>query len=451
MAQAELNYMDRDLPHNKEAEQSVIGSTLTDPKSVASSAEIIRPDDFYFEQNREIYAVIMELFNENIPVDIVTVSDRLNQHDRLDAVGGISYLAAVASSVPTTGNVAYYSKIIKEKSMLRSLLFASRAITEIAFSEGDSSDKLLEQAEQLIFDVSAKREQNDIVQIQDILMTSYQEMVHNALNKDKLTGTPTGFDELNRRTGGFHGGELIIIAGRPGMGKSSFAVNIAENASIHNNITVAIFNLEMSRSMIVNRILCSQALVDSSKVRMGDFSGEDWKQLGSVVDKVAVAPIYIDDTASITVSEIRAKCRRLKQTKNLGLVVIDYLQLMQGTGKGENRQQEISDISRSLKILSKELNIPVVALSQLARTCESRSDKRPMLSDLRESGAIEQDADMVMFLYRDEYYNKDSEEKNIAECIIAKQRNGETGTFKLGWQGRYTKFVNIDYNAAAEG
>ena len=450
MAETDLNYMDRELPHSREAEQSVIGSALTDAKSVAVSAEIIRPDDFYFEQNREIYSVIMELFNENTPIDIVTVSDRLNRGDRLDAVGGITYLASVASSVPTTGNVAYYSKIIKEKSTIRRLISSSRAISEIAYEGSESVDRILEQSEQLIFDVSSSKEQSDIVKIQDVLLSAYQEMVENALNKGSLTGVPTGFDELNRRTGGFHGGELIIIAGRPGMGKSSFAVNIAEHAAISEGIPVAIFNLEMSKSMIVNRILCSQALVDSSKVRLGNFTGEDWQQLGSVIDRVAASPIYIDDTASITVSEIRAKCRRLKQIKNLGMVIIDYLQLMQSSGRADNRQQEISDISRSLKVLAKELNIPVIALSQLARSCETRSDKRPMLSDLRESGAIEQDADIVMFLYRDEYYNKDSEDKNIAECIIAKQRSGETGMFKIGWQGRYTKFVNIDYTVSED-
>lgn len=450
MAEPDLSYMDRELPHSREAEQSVIGSALTDAQSVAVSAEIIRPDDFYFEQNREIYSVIMELFNENTPIDIVTVSDRLNRGDRLDAVGGITYLASVASSVPTTGNVAYYSKIIKEKSTIRKLISSSRAISEIAYAGAESVDRILEQSEQLIFDVSSSKEQSDIVKIQDVLMSAYQEMVENALNKGTLTGVPTGFDELNRRTGGFHGGELIIIAGRPGMGKSSFAVNIAEHAAISEGVPVAIFNLEMSKSMIVNRILCSQALVDASKVRLGNFTGEDWQQLGSVIDKVAASPIYIDDTASITVSEIRAKCRRLKQIKNLGMVIIDYLQLMQSSGRADNRQQEISDISRSLKVLAKELDIPVIALSQLARTCETRSDKRPMLSDLRESGAIEQDADIVMFLYRDEYYNKDSEEKNIAECIIAKQRSGETGMFKMGWQGRYTKFVNIDYTVSEE-
>ena len=438
---------ERELPHSKEAELSVIGSVLSDAHSVAASAEIIKPDDFYYTANREIYRVVMDLFNENVPVDIVTVSDRLNQSDKLDGVGGITYLSTAATSVPTTGNVEYYAKIIKEKAVLRRLIKASAAISELAYSEYDNIERVMEQSEQVVFDVSSEKESNDIVPIQDVLMTAYQDMVENSINKGTITGVATGFNELNRRTGGLHGGELIIIAGRPGMGKSSFAVNIAEHAAINDKIPVAIFNLEMSKTMIVNRILCSQALVDSQKVRLGDFDSEDWQQIGAVVDKVASAPLYVDDTASITVSEIRAKCRRLKQTKNLGMIIIDYLQLMQGSGKGDNRQQEISDISRSLKVLAKELDIPVIALSQLSRTSETRSDKRPMLSDLRESGAIEQDADIVMFLYRDEYYNKDTEKKNIAECIIAKHRSGETGTFELGWKGKYTKFTNIDYTA----
>ncbi|MCX7715719.1 MAG: replicative DNA helicase [Clostridia bacterium] len=437
----------RELPYSMEAEQSVIGSVLKSSQSVALSAEIVKPDDFYFESNREIYRIVMELFNENTPIDIVTVSDRLNQADKLEAVGGITYLTSVATAVPTTRNIGYYSKIVKEKSVLRRLIKATHAISEMAYSESDKTERILEQAEQLIFDVSAGRNQSDIVPISDVLMGSYTEMVENSLNKGKLTGLPTGFHELDRRMAGLQNSDLILIAGRPGMGKSSFAVNIAEHVAIEENVTVAIFNLEMSKSQLVNRILCSQALVDSNKMRLGELSGSDWQQIGEVVDKVAMAPLYIDDTPSITVSEIRAKCRRLKQTKNLGLVVIDYLQLMQSSGRADNRQQEISEISRSLKILAKELDIPVITLSQLSRASESRSDKRPMLSDLRESGAIEQDADIVIFLYRDEYYNKDSEDKNLAECIIAKYRSGETGMFKLGWQGKYTKFLNIEIGA----
>lgn len=439
-----MDMMGRELPHNQEAEQAVIGSALKDSESVAASAEIIKPKDFYFDSNREIYNVIMELFNENIPIDFVTVSDRLKQADKLDVVGGVQYLASVASNVPTTQNVTYYSKIIKEKSVLRTLIKSANAISELAYSEDGKTGQILEQSEQLIFDVSSSREQNDIVPVSDVLMSTYNEMVENSKNKGKITGLDTGFIELNNRTGGFRGGELIIIGGRPGMGKSSFAVNIAEHIAINNKKTVAIFNLEMSKNQMVSRIICSQALVESNKMRTGELAGEDWLQIGEIIDRIALAPLYIDDTASITVSEIRAKCRRLKQTKNLSLVVIDYLQLMQGS-RTDSRQQEISEISRSLKVLAKELDVPVIALSQLARSAESGGDKRPMLSHLRESGSIEQDADMVMFLYRDEYYNQDTEDKNIAECIIAKNRSGETGMFKLGWKGMYTKFLNIEF------
>ncbi len=442
-----LNFNERTLPHNKEAEQSVLGSVLSNSHAVSTACEIIKPDDFFFNQNKEIFSVVMELFNENIPIDVVTVSDRLNLHDKLEEVGGVPYLSSLIINVPTTGNVEYYAKIIKDKATLRHLIYKAQNILTMAYDEADLTERILDRSEQLILDVSSNNENSDIVHISEITMTSFDEMVQNSLNKGTVTGISTGFNYMNNATGGLHGGELIIIAGRPGMGKSSFAVNIAENVAINEGVPVAIFNLEMSKSMIVNRIICSQALVDSQAVRKGDFQMEDWQQICSIIDKLSASPIYIDDSSSITVSEIRAKCRRLKQTKNLGLVVIDYLQLMQGSGRSESRQQEISEISRSLKVLAKELDIPVIALSQLSRTSESRSDKRPMLSDLRESGAIEQDADVVIFLYRDEYYNKETTDKNVAEVIIAKQRSGSTGSFKLGWQGRYTKFVNIDYTA----
>ena len=445
-----VNYAERVLPHSKEAEQSVLGSALSDSHAVGTACEILKPNDFYYSQNKEVFIAILELFNENSPIAIVTVSDRLNQRDKLDAVGGVQYLSTLVMSVPTTGNVEYYAKIIKDKATLRNLIYSSENILSMAYDEDGTTERILDKSEQLILDVASNKEQNDIVHISDIMMTAYDDMVKNSLSKGSVTGISTGFKYMNNATGGLHGGELIIVAGRPGMGKSSFAVNIAEHAAIADNIPVAIFNLEMSKSMIVNRIICSQAMVDSQNVRKGEFAPEDWQQICSVIDKLSAAPIYIDDSSSITVSEIRAKCRRLKQTKNLGLVVIDYLQLMQGSGRTDNRQQEISEISRSLKVLAKELDIPVIALSQLSRTSETRSDKRPMLSDLRESGAIEQDADMVIFLYREDYYKEDTENKNIAEVIIAKQRSGSTGKFKLGWQGRYTKFVNIDYTADEE-
>lgn len=445
-----IDVIGRELPYSQDAELAVIGSALTNPHSVAESAEIVKPSDFYFPQNREIYSAILELFNENLAIDFITVSNRLSQNDKLDAVGGITYLRNAATNVPTTRHVTYYSSIIKDKATLRVLIQRANAISDMAYSEADKVERVVDQAEQLIFDVSASRERGDILPVSEIFLGSYQELVESATSQGGITGLSTGFDELNRRTGGFHSGELILVAGRPGMGKSSFAVNIAEYVSINEKKTVAIFNLEMPKEQIVNRIICSQALVDSNKIRTGDITGEDWEKIGSIVDKVSSAPLYIDDTASITVSEIRAKCRRLKQTKNLSMVIIDYLQLMQSSGRAENRQQEISEISRSLKILAKELGVPVVALSQLSRASESRSDKRPVLSDLRESGAIEQDADIVMFLYRDDYYKEDTNEKNIAECRIAKNRSGETGTFKLGWNGKYTKFSNLEFAVKEE-
>ena len=441
-----MQNLGREMPFNQEAEQSVIGSILSNaPACVGDAIELLKPTDFYFAQHAIIFGVIVDLFNENSAIDFVTVGNRLNRDDKLDTVGGIDYLRSIATGVPTTRNVVYYSNIVKENSVLRNLIACSNQISDMAYSAADKSDRILEQAEQLIYDVSSNREQNDIVPISDILYTSYQQLVEDSQNNGGITGLSTGFNELNRRTGGFHGGELILIAGRPGMGKSSFAVNIAEHVSIVDKKAVAIFNLEMPKEQIVNRILCSQALVNSNKIRTGDMEPDDWRKIGEVVNKVEVAPMYIDDTASITVSQIRAKCRRLKQTKGLSLVVIDYLQLMQSSGRTDSRQQEIAEISRSLKILAKELDIPVIALSQLSRASESRSDKRPMLSDHRESGAIEQDADMVMFLYRDDYYNKETEDKNLAECIVAKNRSGETGTFKLGWRGEYTKFSNVEF------
>ena len=438
---------ERPLPHSKIAEQSVLGSLFSSSQAVSTACELLKPDDFFYTQNKEIFSCVLELFNENIKIDIVSVTERLNMRDKLEAVGNVQYLTSLIVNVPTTGNVEYYAKIIKDKAKLRHLIHTSQGIMNMAYDEEDLTERIIDRSEQMMMDISSGKDQSDIEHISDIIMTSYDEMVENSLNKGNVTGIPTGFRYLNNATGGLHGGELIIIAGRPGMGKSSFAVNIAENAAINENIPVAIFNLEMSKSMIVNRIICSQARVNSQNVRKGEFTMEDWQQICAKIDTLSAAPIYIDDSSAITVSEIRAKCRRLKQTKNLGLVVIDYLQLMQGSGRSESRQQEISDISRNLKVLAKELNIPVIALSQLSRSVESRSDKRPIMSDLRESGAIEQDADIILFLYRDDYYNEDSKEKNIAEVNIAKQRSGSTGKFKLGWQGAYTKFVNIDYTA----
>ncbi|MCH5213184.1 MAG: replicative DNA helicase [Oscillospiraceae bacterium] len=441
---------ERDIPFNMEAEQAVLGGALSDSSCVADAAEILVPNDFYFTANKLVFEAVMDLFNENKAIDFVTVQEQLKLSNKLDAVGGIEYLKRLSASVPTTQHIRYYSSIIKEKSVLRALIKGATSISDMAYDGNDSLARLLERSEQVIFDISSSRESNDLVHISDILQTSYESMAKNAENKGGITGISTGFDELNKRTGGFHGGELIIIAGRPGMGKSTFAVNIAEHVSISQGKTVAIFNLEMPKEQIVNRILCSQALVNNGRIRTGSMEMDDWEKICDVADTIAKAPLYIDDTASITVSQIRAKCRRLKQTKNLEMVIIDYLQLMQSSGRSENRQQEISEISRSLKVLAKELDIPVIALSQLKRESESQKGKRPILSDLRESGAIEQDADMVMFLFRSYYYSKDPEEKDLAECIIAKNRSGETDSFNLGFKGEYTKFQNIEYKVSEQ-
>ena len=436
---------DRDLPFNMEAEQAVLGSALTDSESVGEAAQVLKPDDFYFSANKFIFEAVMDLFNANSAIDFVTVTEQLKLNNKLDAVGGIDYLKRLAVSVPTTQHVKYYSDIIREKSILRMLIRQAEKISSMAHSEEDTLSQLIERSEQMIFDISSSREQTDIVHISDVLQSAYDAMARNAENRGGITGIATGFDELNKRTGGFHGGELIIIAGRPGMGKSAFAVNIAEHISINLGKTVAIFTLEMPREQIVNRILCSQALVNNGRIRTGTMEPDDWEKICDVADSIAKAPIYIDDSASITVSQIRAKCRRLKQMKQLDLIVIDYLQLMQGSGRSDNRQQEISEISRSLKVLAKELDVPVIALSQLKRESESQKGKRPILSDLRESGAIEQDADMVMFLFRNYYYSKNPEEKELAECIIAKNRSGDVDTFPLGFRGEFTKFQNIEF------
>lgn len=445
-----MNMQEFELPHSQEAEKAVIGCILQDSKALAAACEILKPEDFYFDANREIYAVGIELFNENSPVDIVTVSDRLTRWDKLDQVGGVPYLAAVSASISTTENVTHYANIVLEKSVLRKLSKTATVINTLAVSGDDESSQILSRAQQMIYDVAEGNEKKDIVPVGDIIMDTYEEMVENAENPHKLTGLSTGFEQYDKRYGGFHDGELIIIAGRPGMGKSSLAVNIAENVAIAQGKTVAIFNLEMPKESLLKRIICSQAFIDSSKMLTGDFNGDDWVSMGNHLDKIALAPLYIDDTSTVTVSEIRAKCQRLKQTKGLSLVVIDYLQLMKTSGRIDSRQQEITEISRSLKVLAKELGVPIIALSQLNRELEKRQDKRPVISDIRESGSIEQDADAVIFIYRDEVYNKDSEDKSKAEVNVIKHRSGQPGMFKLGWQGKYTKFTNIDFRVKEE-
>lgn len=432
-------------PHDTEAEQAVIGSMLTDQDAVLDAIETLKPDDFYREDNKYIYEAILNLYNKAEPIDIITVKNELMSMKKLEVVGGLEYLAALPDKVPLVSNAEKYIKIVEEKSVLRQLIKASNELIDLGYAQNEEVENIMDQAEQKIFDIMQGQNKKGFSLLKDVLVESFAEIEKLYNQKQPITGVPTGFADLDYKTAGLHNSDLILIAARPSMGKSALALNIATYAAINAKIPVAMFNLEMSKSQLVNRMLCSEAMVDSNKIRTGKIEEDDWTKLATALGPLSEAPIYIDDTAGITVAEIRAKCRKLKLEKNIGLVVIDYLQLIQGSGKkNTNREQEISEISRSLKIMAKELDVPVVALSQLSRAAEQRQDHRPMLSDLRESGAIEQDADIVMFLYRDDYYNPDSEKKNIAEIILAKHRSGSTGTVELLWMGNYTKFANIE-------
>ena len=433
-------------PHDIEAEQAVIGSMLTDMEAVVSSIENLKPEDFYREDNKLIFSAMVNLYNRSEPIDLITVKSELESMGKFDQVGGIEYLADLPEKVPTTANANKYIKIVEDKSTLRRLIKTANEIIELGYDPTEELDDIMEGAEKKIFNLMQDKNQKGYTPIKDILVDSFNQLEELYNRKQHITGVPTGFIDLDYRTAGLHGSEFILIAARPAMGKSAFVLNIAANAALKANIPVAIFSLEMSKEQMVNRILCSEAMVDSNKVRTGKLDEEDWAKLAEAIGPLSETGIYIDDTPGISITEIRAKCRKLKLEKDIGLVIIDYLQLVQGSSRRAqgSREQEIAEISRSLKILAKELDVPVIALSQLSRAVEQRPDHRPMLSDLRESGSIEQDADIVMFLYRDDYYNEDSEKKDIAEVIIAKQRSGSTGTVDLGWLGSYTKFVNLE-------
>ena len=431
-------------PQDIEAEQAVIGSMLTDQDAVVAAIETLKPEDFYREDNKLIYSAILNIYNRAEPIDIITLKAELSSMGKLDNVGGLEYIVGLPDKVPTTANVDRYIKIVEEKSMLRNLIKTANEILSMGYDQTEDVEDVMDLAEKKIFDVMQKKSKTGYTSIKDVLVESFTKLEELYNQKQHVTGVPTGFIDLDRMTAGLHGSEFILIAARPAMGKSAFALNIATYAATRANVPVAIFSLEMSKEQVGNRILCSEALVDSNNVRTGDLNDEELSKLAETSGELSQAPIYIDDTAGITITEMRARCRKLKLEKNIGLVVVDYLQLIQGSGKTSGREQEIAEISRSLKILAKELEIPVIALSQLSRAVEARDDHRPMLSDSRESGSIEQDADIVMFLYRDDYYNEDSPEKNVAEVIIAKQRAGSTGTVKLAWIGNYTKFANLE-------
>ena len=438
------------IPQNTDAEEAVLGAILVNPVVLTKVVEGLKPDCFYKPAHRHVYEAMLQLFNQNERIDIVSVSNVLDYSQKLETVGGRAFINDLALNAISTANIEYYAKIIQEKAIKRALINAGSEIVSFGY-DVNPIDQSLDQAEKLIFDIASKKATTDLVHVKDLVLNTYERIEYRFEHKDELSGTPTDFYELDAMLNGLQKSDLIILAARPAMGKTAFALNIAQNVALRAKVPVAIFSLEMSKDQLVTRMLCSEAEIDSQRVKTGNMQSKDWEKLAEAMNAFAQAPIYIDDTSGCTITDIRAKCRRLKMAeKNLGLILIDYLQLMESSGK-EDRMQQISAISRGLKILAKELDVPVIALSQLSRAVESRTDKRPMLSDLRESGSIEQDADIVMFIYRDEYYRKDGDEeeeaikaanKGESEIIIAKHRNGSVGTVKLLFQGNITKFKN---------
>ena len=432
------------MPHSEEAEQSVIGSMIMDGEAIVTAMEILVPGDFYGRQYGILFEAVTELFADAKPVDLVTLRDKLKEKDVPQELYSIEFLADLVRVVPTSANVRYYAQIVKDKSVLRNLIKVTEGISNECYLDKEKLDDILAGAEKNVFDIVQRRGSSDFVNIRDIVIQSLDNIEAASRNKGAVTGIATGFYDLDYKTAGLQPSDLFLLAARPSMGKTAFVLNIAEHIAVKNKITTAIFSLEMSKTQLVNRILSMNSRVDAQVLRTGNLEDSDWANLMESARIIGESGLIIDDTPGISITELRSKCRKFKLEQNLGLVIIDYLQLMSASGRSESRQQEISEISRSLKALAREINCPVVALSQLSRAVEKRDDKRPMLSDLRESGAIEQDADVVMFIYRDEYYNKESPEAGITEIIIAKQRNGPTGTVKLGWQAEYTKFVNLE-------
>jgi len=436
-----------EMPESREAEEAVVGAMLLDKEVISDITEILTEEDFATPQLKEIFAAIMDLFEEGKPVDVITVSERLRERGSFEAVGGSEYLTNLVINLPTTANATYYAKIVEEKSLLRKLINSSMKIIEKCKSQTERVEDIVDFAEKTIFNVIQNKNSKDFSHLKEILIETYNKIEELYLKKSHIIGVPTGFTEFDRMTAGLQPSDLILIAARPAMGKTSFALNIVQHAALRAGVPVAIFSLEMSKEQLVTRMICSEAMIDSHKLRTGNLEDEEWKKFAKALALLSNAPIYIDDTPAITVAEMRAKCRRLKlKEKGLGLVMVDYLQLMTARGRFESKQQEIAEISRSLKALARELNVPVLALSQLSRAPETRADHRPILSDLRESGAIEQDADIVAFLYRDEYYNPDTDKKHIAELIIAKHRNGPTGTIELLFLDKHTKFKDLEKN-----
>ena len=430
-------------PHDEIAEQAVLGSMFLDREAASVALELLKGEDFYRPDYRMVFEGAEELYRHATPIDLVTIKNKLEEKGQFEQIGGLSFLASISTAVGSSVNIRHYANIVEEKSVLRRLIRTAGTISQMSYEGKESINTIMDQAEKNIFDIMQNRHSEEFFHIRDIAVDSIGKIEDIYRSKGKLTGVATGFADFDAKTAGLQKSDLVLLAARPSMGKTAFALNMIQNAAIRGNVSVAVFSLEMSREQLVNRMLCSEAMIDAQKLRTGELNDQDWEDLIKAMGPLSQAPIYIDDTPGISPMDIRSKCRRLKIEKGLGLIVIDYLQLMSGSGRSDSRQQEISEISRTLKSIAREMEAPVIALSQLSRACEQRADHRPMLSDLRESGAIEQDADIVAFLYRDEYYFPDTEKKSQAELIIAKQRNGPTGTVELAWLGQYTKFKDL--------
>ena len=433
-------------PHSEEAEQSVLGSMMMDHDAVNAAVENLTPEDFYNVRHSEIFRAMVDLNREGRDIDLVTVKDRLQASGKLEAAGDMRYLTEIAAAVPSSYHIKNYIRIVRERALYRRYISLGNEILGSAYGMEPSIEDLSENVEKRVFGILQNRNTEDFVHIRDVLVQSFDQIEQVSKNKGEVIGVPSGFVDLDRKTAGFHGSDLILVGARPSMGKTAFGLNVVQYAAVRKKKTCAVFSLEMSRVQVVNRMLSCESGVEMEKFRSGGMEDRDWQNLAEALAPLSEAPIYIDDTPGITVAEIRSKCRKLKLEHGLDLIMIDYLQLISGGSRAsEGRQIEVSEISRNLKALAREMDCPVIALSQLSRALEARSDHRPMLSDLRESGAIEQDADLVIFLYRDEYYHPDTEDKNIAEVIIAKQRNGSVGTVKLAYLNQYTKFVNLQF------
>ena len=436
----------RRMPQSKEAEQAVIGAMIIDRDAVVIAMEIIKPEDFYYKQYGVLFEAITSLYQAGDPIDIITIQNKLGVMGISQELCGMEQITEITLAVPTSANVKAYANVVKEKSILRNLIHTTEEIENMCYGEKGDVEEIMGETEKKLFTLLQNRGSGDYVPIKDIVLNALQKIEQAARNQGSVTGIPTGFIDLDYKTAGLQPSDLILVAARPSMGKTAFVLNIAQYVAFHEQMATAIFSLEMSKEQLVNRLLALESRVDAQQLRTGNLTDSDWAKLAEGAGGIGRSPLLIDDTPSISVAELRSKCRKFKLEHDLKLIIIDYLQLMSGNGRSESKQQEVAEISKSLKAIARELNVPVIALSQLSRAVEQRPDHKPMLSDLRESGSIEQDADVVMFIYRDDYYHPDSEKKNIAEINIAKQRNGPIGTVELVWMPQYTKFANMEKN-----